>query len=198
MMPSGQLENRMNRPRLASIPLIFLFFAVTALAADQTWDSEFGNTLYNTPKGWSTTQKSGTLMLIPPDLAPGDQAAIVITPGGELKAGFKDALDEFRARLRGSEKAKESKVESLTADEGYPVLDVAEQIEDGTGAVKQFRYFFASHPGSRIEFVFLVANSRESFDRYTKVFSEFVKTVAYKNVRPGARATTAPTVQEAK
>ena len=188
----------MNRPRLAPIPVIFLLFAVTALAAGETWNAEFGNTLYNTPRGWSTTQKSGTVMLIPPDLAPGEQAAIVITPGGELKAEFKDALDEFRSQLRGSEKAKESKVQSLTADEGYPVLLVAEQIEDDAGAVRQYRYFFASHPGSRVEFVFLIANTQDAFDRYTKVFSEFVKTVAYKNVHPGVHATTAPATQTAK
>ena len=75
--------------------------------------------------------------------------AIVITPGGELKAEFKDALTEFRARMRGSDKAKESKVESLTADEGYPVLDVAEEIQDDHGRkVKQYRVvFFALQSG---------------------------------------------------
>jgi len=182
----------------ASIPMMFLVLAASVFAAEQSWESEFGNTLYNTPKGWSTTQQSGTIMLVPPDLKPGEGAAIVITPGGELHGDFKEAFVDFRAKLRGNEKARESKTESVTADEGYPVLTVAEQLEDDKGAVRQYRYFVASHPGDRVEFVFLVANSKEVFDRYTPAFSEFVKTLAYKNARPGAHATTAPTTQEGK
>jgi len=179
---------------LASV-LAFLVLA-SVVAADLTWNSEFENTLYNTPKGWSTTRNSGTVTLIPPDLKEREQAAIVITPGGELTGDFKEALSQFRAELRGNAKATESKVESTTADEGYPVLYVAEQLQDEKGAPTQYRYFFASHPGDRVEFVMLIANNPETYSKYGKAFEEFVKTLTYKNARPGARVTTAPTTQK--
>ncbi len=177
------------------VPMMFLALAATVWAAEVTWDSEFGNTLYNTPKGWSTTQKSGSILLIPPDLAPGEQAAIVITPGGELTGEFKDALTQFRALLRGNVKATESKTESLTADEGYPILHVAEQLKNEKGETTQYRYFFASHPGSRAEFVVLIATTEGAYDRYNAAFGEFVKTLAYKNARPGAHSTSVPSTQ---
>src|SRR4051812_33679751 len=103
--------------------MILLLLAASAWAADsttqpatpspttQTWDSEFSNTLYNTPKGWSATQKSGTRMLIPSDLIPGEQAAIVITPGGELTGDFAEAFDQLRTELRGATKAKQTEVQ---------------------------------------------------------------------------------------
>jgi hypothetical protein len=187
---------RMMKSRsCAAVSCLFLLVAVGAVAADVTWDSEFDNTLYNTPKGWSTTQKSGTVMLIPGDLQAGEQAAIVITPGGELKGDFKDALIEFRSELRGKAKAIESPTKSATADEGYPVLYCNEDIQDDNGNTTQYRYFFASHPGDRIEFAMLVANTKDSFDRYTKSFEEFIRTLAYKNARPGAHVTTKPATQ---
>ena len=182
----------MTRYRFATIGIVFLVFGTAVVASDLTWNSEFGNTLYNTPKGWATTQKGGAVMLIPPDLKPGEDAAIVITPGGELKGDFKQALTDFRAALRGNAKGREGETQAVNADEGYPILLVAEQVEDANGAVKQYRYFCASHPGNRVEFVFLVTNTRDTFDRYTKDFSEFIKTLAYKNARPGAHVTTAP------
>ena len=40
-----------------------------------------------------------------------------------------------------------------------------------------------------------MASNQEAFDRYIKVFGELVKTVAYKNVHPGAHATSAPTTK---
>jgi hypothetical protein len=171
----------------------FLLFALTAFAADLTWNAEFENALYNTPKGWATTQKNGSQMLIPGDLAPGEQVAIVLTPGGELTGELKDALNQFRGELRGNVKATESKIESINSDEGYPIVYVAEQLQDEKGAVKQYRYFFASHPGSRVEFVVFIANTQDVYTRYGKTFEEFVKTLAYKNARPGAHATSAPT-----
>jgi hypothetical protein len=180
----------------ALIVMSCLLFAAAVVAADVTWDSEFGNTLYNTPKGWSTTQKSGSVMLIPGDLKEGEQAAIVITPGGELTGDFKDAFTQFRAALRGDVKAVESPTQSATADEGYPVLYVTEQIQDADGKTTQYRYFLASHPGNRAEFVLLLANTDDAFKRYSKDFEEFIKTLAYKNVRPGAKATTRPSTHQ--
>ena len=174
---------------------MFLLLAASVWAADVTWNSEYENALYNTPAGWATTQKSGAVMLIPPDLKAGEDAAIVIPPGGELTGDFKQALSDFRAQLRGDAKATESPTQSAAADEGYPILYVAEQIKDEHDLPKQYRYFFASHPGSRIEFVMLVANTEDSYNRYTKTFEELVKTLAYKNAHPGAHATTAPTSQ---
>ena len=115
--------------------------------------------------------------------------------GGELTGEFKDALTDFRAALRGKVKATESKTESLTADEGYAVLHVAEQLQDEKGTTTQYRYFFASHPGNRVEFVVLIASTEDAYKRYSAVFGEFVKTLAYKNARPGAHATSAPATQ---
>jgi hypothetical protein len=171
---------------------MIVLMALTAWAADLTWNAEYENALYNTPAGWATTQKSGAVMLIPPDLKEGEQAAIVIPPGGDLKGEFKDALVEFRGQLRGDAKATESPTQSANADEGYPILYVAEQIKDDAGTTTQYRYFLASHPGNRVEFVLLVANSEDAYKRYTPAFEEFVKTLAYKNVHPGAHATSAP------
>jgi hypothetical protein len=54
-----------------------------------TWDSEFENTLFNTPKGWATTQRAGSMLLVPTDLRLGEQAAIVVTPGAKLTGDFK-------------------------------------------------------------------------------------------------------------
>src|SRR4051812_27201875 len=164
------------------IVVTFLLFAAV-VAADVTWNSEYENTLYNTPDGWSTTRKSGSVLLIPPDLKEGEQAAIVITPGGDLTGDFKEALTDFRAQLRGEVKATESKTESTTAEEGYPVLYVLEQLQDDKGATTQYRYFFASHPGSRVEFVLLIANNPDLYAKFGKTFEEFVKTLAYKNAR---------------
>src|SRR2546423_9487232 len=99
--------------------VFFVVFAASVWAAEVTWDSEFENTLYNTPKGWSTTQQAGAKMLIPRDLKPGEQAAIVITPGARLTGDFKDAFNQLRAELRGNGKASESAIQSAMADEGY-------------------------------------------------------------------------------
>jgi hypothetical protein len=182
--------------RIAMALLMFLLFAAGLWGAESTtqlsWDSEFGNTLYNTPKGWSTTQKSGTQTLIPPDLAEGEQAGIIITPGGDLTGEFKDAFNDFRSALRGEAKGTESKTESVKADEGYAVLYTAEQILDDKGSPQQFRMFFGSNPGNRFEMVLFIANNDAAYKRYLPAMEEFVKTLAYKNVRPGAHATTAP------
>src|SRR5438067_1190289 len=90
-----------DRMSLRTWPGMVLFFVVCAAsvwAAEVTWDSEFENTLYNTPKGWSTTQQTGVMMLVPPDLKLGEQAAIVITPGANLTGEFKDAFDQLQVR----------------------------------------------------------------------------------------------------
>jgi len=177
--------------------LVFVLFSAAVLAADVSWDSEFGNTLYNRPKGWSTTQSSGALILIPPDLKRGEQAEIVITPGARLTGEFKQAFEQLRSDLRGNVKASQSEVQSATADEGYPVLYVAEQLQDEKGKPKQFRYYFASNPQKTIELVMLVANSEDAYKRYAPAFEDFLKTLAYKSARPGAHATSGPSTAPA-
>lgn len=172
--------------------LFFVIFAFAVWAAEVTWDSEFEDSLYNTPTGWSTTQRGGSVMLFPPDLKLGEQAAIVITPGANLTGEFKTAFSQLRADLRGNEKALESEVQSATADEGYPVLYVSEQVLNVRGKPKQYRYYLGSNPDKRIELVMLVANTEEVYDRYLPTFQEFIKTLAYKSARPGARATSGP------
>src|SRR5256885_5611699 len=129
------MSRRIGLPML----LVFVLFSAAVWAADVTWDSEFGNTLYNRPKGWSTTQSSGALILIPPDLKRGEQAEIVVTQGARLTGEFKQAFEQLRADLRGNAKATQSQIQSATADEGYPVLYVAEQLQDEKGQPKQFR-----------------------------------------------------------
>jgi hypothetical protein len=172
---------------------LFLVFA-TIVLADQplTWDSEFENTLYNTPKGWSTTQQSGVMTLIPPDLKLGEQAGIIITPGAKLTGQFADAFTQLRADVRGNVKATQSEPQSATADEGYPVLYVTEQILNPKGKPKEYRFYLGSNPDTRIELVMLVASPEEAYNRYVPVFQEFIKTLAYKSARPGAHATSGP------
>src|SRR2546430_3313830 len=150
--------------------LFFVVFAASVWAAEVTWDSEFENTLYNTPKGWSTTQQTGVMMLVPQDLKLGEQAAIVITPGATLTGEFKDAFDQLRADLRGNVKATQSEVQSAKADEGYPVLYVAEQVLDIRGKPKQYRYYLASNPEKSIELVMLVGNTEDVYKRYMPAF----------------------------
>ena len=48
----------MTRVRFVLPVMIFLLVGLSALAAEVTWDSDFGNTLYNAPKGWATTQNA--------------------------------------------------------------------------------------------------------------------------------------------
>ena len=178
--------------------LFFVVFAAAVWAADVTWNSEFEDSLYNTPTGWATTQRGGSVMLLPPDLKLGEQAAIVITPGANLTGEFKTAFSQLRADLRGNVKATESETQSATADEGYPVLLVSEQILDVRGKPKQYRYYFGSNPDKRIELVMLVANTEEVHKRYFPAFQEFIKTLAYKSARPGAHATSAPSTAPAR
>lgn len=188
------MSRRIGLPML----LVFVLLAAAVWAADVTWDSEFENSLYNTPSGWSTTQRSGVLMLFPPDLKLGEQAAIVVTPGATLTGEFKTAFDQLRADLRGNVKATQSEVQSATADEGYPVLYVAEQILNIRGKPNQYRYYLASNPEKRIELVMLTANTEEVYKRYLPAFQEFIKTLAYKSARPGAHATSGPSTAPAR
>jgi hypothetical protein len=174
------------------LALFCLVCAASVWAAEVTWDSEFENTLFNTPKGWATTQRGGSMLVVPTDLRLGEEAAIVVTPGAKLTGDFKDAFNQLRGDLRGKVTAKESAVQSATADEGYPCLYVAEELQDSKGHPKQFRFCFGSNPDKDLELVMLVANTQDAYNRYMPAFQEFLKTLAYKSARPGAHATSGP------
>jgi hypothetical protein len=179
------------------LPVLMLFFAyaATTLAGEPTWDSEFDNTLFNVPKGWSKVEKDGSVRMSPLGLAPGEQVAIVISPAGVLKADFPTAFKEYRGLLRGKFQYRESQTQSTKADEGYAVLYAAEVLENPVANQYQWRCYLGSNPGNRIEMVMLVASSEALYNRFTPAFEEFAKTLSYKNARPGAHATSEPSTQ---
>src|SRR5947208_2638967 len=106
---------------------ILLIFAASARAADTqpstapstqpstqpAFDSEWGNTLFNLPKGWKKVEKGDTLILIPPDVQDKQPAIIVITPGDKLKADFRKDFDAALAELRGDLRSHITEVKSL-------------------------------------------------------------------------------------
>ncbi|HEX3355956.1 MAG TPA: hypothetical protein VHS31_03150 [Tepidisphaeraceae bacterium] len=180
------------------VPVLMLFFAYAATfgAGERAWDSTFDNTLFNVPKGWSKVEKDGSVRMTPIGLDAGDQVAIVITPGGVLKADFPTAFKDYRGLLRGKFQYRESQTQSTKADEGYAVLYAAEVLENPTENQYQWRCYLGSNPGgNRIEMVMLVASSEALYNRFTPAFEEFAKTLSYKNAKAGASPTSAPSTQ---
>jgi len=143
--------------------------------------SRTGNAVFQIPAAWQGTEQDGVVILSPQSGPGKKNVAIMILQGHELNSDFRKAFDQVLRKMHANLRViSDGQIQSLQADEGYPVLLTEVQTQDAAGD-RSYRLYLAANPGSRFEMIMYLASSETSYRSYRPVLEQFVKNLNFAN-----------------
>ncbi|HEX5135668.1 MAG TPA: hypothetical protein VFY93_01760, partial [Planctomycetota bacterium] len=140
---------------------------------------EAGNVRFVRPAGWTREEREGAIWLRPSGLAPQRQCAVVIPPGEELAGGVREWFDKTWNEIAAGGKVAAGELD-VRRGERFDVLVRSGTVErEGRSLVFTVVAFT---PGTRVECVLFLADSRELFDLHVAAADRLVSGIGFKNL----------------
>ena len=160
--------------------------AATALLAFQRGslpvESSFGNATFRLPLGWRAVEDGGRLVVMPPDLRPGNEVFLLLMPSQALDNDFRAQFEDWvRSATPRDKPAVPGPVNHVP---GNPMDMLTQLVSLGSGIGRESWFFVGFNAGGLFESHIVVASPAAAFSRYERDIQSFLTTLRYRPPSP--------------